>query len=91
MKFFFFLFLSNTLFSPEFRQIIIFINDNLSFFFFLLILSSSLSLILSLSLSLSLSLQKKEKKEELPSIYQSLSLSVYLSIHPFIYTVRLTY
>lgn len=88
MKFVFFLFLSNILFSPEFRQIIIFINDNLSFFFFLLILSSSLNL--SLSLSLSLSLQKK-KKEELPSIYQSLSLSVYLSIHPFIYTVRLTY
>lgn len=83
---FFFLFLSNTLFSPEFRQIIIFINDNLSFFFFLLILSSSLNL--SLSLSLSLSLQKK-KKEKLPSIYPSLSL--YLSIHLFIYTVRLTY
>lgn len=82
---FFFLFLSNTLFSPEFRQIIIFINVNLSFFFFLLILSSSLNLILSLSLSL------QEKKKELPSIYQSLSLSVYLSIHPFIYTVRLTY
>lgn len=83
---FFFLFLSNTLFSPEFRQIIIFINDNLSFFFFLLILSSSLNLILSLSLSLSL----QEKKEELPSIYPSLSLCISLSIQ-FIYTVRLTY
>lgn len=72
-------FFSNILFSPECPQIIIFIKNNLSFFFFLL---------LSSSLSLSLSLQKK-KKEELPSIYPSLSL--YLSIHPFIYTVRLTY